>query len=321
MEIRNVAALAGSIRANVAKVIVGKEDVIDLVVTALFAGGHVLLEDVPGTGKTKMAKSLARSVDAEFRRVQFTPDLLPSDLTGIHFFNQQEGRFTFRAGPVFTNILLADEINRATPRTQSSLLECMEEKQVTIDGETRIPGAPFFVIATQNPIETQGTFPLPEAQMDRFLMQISMGYPTRDQGREILRRFIQDDPLVELAPVCDGAAVLEAGEACRGVFVHDTVLDYLLAIVEQTRAQESVSLGVSPRGSLAMLHAAQVLAAIRGREFVTPDDVRTLVAPVFAHRILLAGASRRKSASVPAILNAIVEQVPVPVEAWEKTEK
>ena len=321
MEIRNVSALAKAIRDNVGKVIIGKDDVIDLVVTSLFAGGHVLLEDVPGTGKTKMAKSLARSVDSEFRRVQFTPDLLPSDLTGIHFFNQQEGCFTFRAGPVFTNILLADEINRATPRTQSSLLECMEEKQVTIDGETRIPGSPFFVIATQNPIETQGTFPLPEAQMDRFLMQISMGYPTRDQGRDILRRFIKDDPLIELTTVCGGEEVLAAGDACRGVFVHDAVMDYLLAIVEQTRSHEAVALGVSPRGSLAMLHASQVFAAIRGREFVTPDDIRALVGPVFAHRILLAGASRRKSASVPAILAAIVDQVPVPVEAWERMEK
>lgn len=319
MDIKRVASLADAIRENVGKVIVGKDSVIDLVIAALFAGGHVLLEDVPGTGKTKLAKSLARSVDSTFRRVQFTPDLLPSDLTGIHFFNQQEGRFTFRAGPVFTNILLADEINRATPRTQSSLLECMEEKQVTIDGETRIPGNPFFVIATQNPIETQGTFPLPEAQMDRFLMQISMGYPTRAQGMDILRRFILDDPLTELAPVCHGDAILEAGAACRQVFVHDAVMDYLLAIVELTRSHESVALGVSPRGSLAMMRAAQVMAAIRGRAFVTPDDIRTLAVPVFAHRILLAGASRRKSASVPALLDAMIDQVPVPVEAWERT--
>ncbi|MBP7402420.1 MAG: MoxR family ATPase [Clostridia bacterium] len=321
MEIRQVSELAGAVRENVAKVIVGKEGVIDLVVTALFAGGHVLLEDVPGTGKTKLAKALARSVDAQFRRVQFTPDLLPSDLTGIHFFNQQEGRFTFRAGPVFTNILLADEINRATPRTQSSLLECMEEKQVTIDGETRIPGAPFFVIATQNPIETQGTFPLPEAQMDRFLMQVSMGYPDREQGRDILRRFIREDPLSELAPVCTGDAVIEASAACRGVYVHEAVMDYLLAVAEQTRTHEAVALGVSPRGCLAMLRAVQVLAAIRGRDFATPDDVRTLTVPVYAHRILLAGASRRKSASVPALLEAILAQVPAPVEAWEKTER
>jgi len=321
MEIRQVSELAGAVRENVAKVIVGKEGVIDLVVTALFAGGHVLLEDVPGTGKTKLAKALARSVDAQFRRVQFTPDRLPSDLTGIHFFNQQEGRFTFRAGPVFTNILLADEINRATPRTQSSLLECMEEKQVTIDGETRIPGAPFFVIATQNPIETQGTFPLPEAQMDRFLMQVAMGYPDREQGRDILRRFIREDPLSELAPVCTGDAVIEAGAACRGVYVHEAVMDYLLAVAEQTRTHEAVALGVSPRGCLAMLRAVQVLAAIRGRDFATPDDVRTLTVPVYAHRILLAGASRRKSASVPALLEAILAQVPAPVEAWEKTER
>ncbi len=318
MEISNVSALAGRIRENVSRVIVGKANVIDLAVAALIAGGHVLLEDVPGTGKTRLAKSLARSVDAQFRRVQFTPDLLPSDLTGIHFFNQQEGRFTFRAGPVFTNILLADEINRATPRTQSSLLECMEEKQVTIDGETRIPGTPFFVIATQNPVETQGTFPLPEAQMDRFLLQLSMGYPNRDEGRDILRRFIRDDPMVELEPVCTGDAVIEAGAACREVYVHDAVMDYLLAIVEQTRVHEAVSLGVSPRGSLAMLHVSQVLAAMRGRAFVTPDDIRTLMVPVFAHRILLAGASRRKSASVPALLETIVDQIPVPVEDWEK---
>lgn len=321
MEIREIAAFAAAIRDNIGKVIVGKDDTVELVVTALIAGGHILIEDVPGTGKTKLARALACSIDVEFRRVQFTPDLLPSDLTGIHFYNQEEGRFTFRPGPVFTNILLADEINRATPRTQSSLLECMEEKQVTIDGETRIPGNPFFVIATQNPIETQGTFPLPEAQIDRFIMQVSMGYPTIDQGRDILLRFMSDDPLTTLSSVCDGDAVLAAGTACRGVYVHDAVMRYLLEIVDVTRTHDSISLGVSPRGSLALMRSAQVLAAIRGRAFVTPDDIRTLAVPVMAHRILLAGASRRKSTSVSTLLNNILEQMTVPVETWEKAEE
>ena len=314
-----VKVLAEKIKNNVQKVIIGKDKVIDIVTTALIADGHVLLEDVPGTGKTVLARSLAKSVNCDFKRVQFTPDLMPSDLTGINYYNQKEGEFTLRQGPVFTNILLADEINRATPRTQSSLLECMEEKQVSIDGTTYKLDRPFFVIASQNPVESQGTFPLPEAQLDRFLIKINMGHPTLEEGKQIFKRFIEDDPLEELQSICGKEEIIEARKMCRKIFVSDDVQEYILKIVEATLKNENIILGVSPRGSLAMLKASQVYAAINGRDFVTPDDVITLAPYVFAHRLIIKNTLKLKGTlSCENIIKEIVGQVEVPTESWGK---
>jgi len=312
-----VQSLAESLQQNIAKVIVGKRRAVELILTALLTGGHVLLEDVPGTGKTMLARSLARSIDADFKRVQFTPDLLPSDLTGIHYFHQKSGEFQFRAGPVFTNILLADEINRATPRTQSSLLECMEEKQVSLDGQTRRLDDPFFVIATQNPVETQGTYPLPEAQLDRFFLQIPLGYPDTPEGLEILRRHLGDDPILSLAPVCRQEDVLDATRLVRGVHLHEALLDYVLRLAEVTRVHESVALGVSPRGSIALARGARTLAALRGRAYAIPDDVQDLLVPVFAHRLILRGSVRSRTHASEALVGELAATVPVPSEDWK----
>jgi MoxR-like ATPase len=314
MSFESVTSLAGQVKANIAQVIVGKEEVAELLLIGLITSGHVLLEDVPGTGKTLLAKSLAKSLTLSFKRIQFTPDLLPSDLSGIHFYNQKQGDFEFRAGPLFTNLLLADEINRATPRTQSSLLECMEERQVSIDGETKRLAAPFMVIATQNPVEHQGTFPLPEAQLDRFLFKIRMGYPTTEEGLQLLKRFKSEDPLAELAPVADAAMIIEAQRAYPSVKVTDDVLLYMLNIVEQTRAREEVAIGVSPRGSQALLRACQVHAILRGRDFVTPDDVKAMAAPVLAHRLALRGM-QRSPLQAERIVEDIVRRTAVPAEA------
>ena len=303
------------IRSNMEQVIVGKRGVTDLLLCALLAEGHVLLEDVPGTGKTLMAKTFSKTMDLEFSRIQFTPDLLPSDFTGLNYFNQKEGEFVLRKGPVFTNILLADEINRATPRTQSSLLEAMEERQVTIDGVTYQLDQPFLVIATENPIETGGTYPLPEAQLDRFFMRISMGLPDKKEELEILNRFQKSNPFEKLKPVCSREEILSLQTQCREIYVSPVLMDYLVSLVQATRTNSQILSGVSPRGSLALLRASMALALIRGREYVVPEDIKELAVPVLAHRLVCArtiDGSRRTAAVMEQILNS----VPVPTEEW-----
>lgn len=302
---------------NVSKVIVGKEDVTKLVLTSLIAGGHVLLEDVPGTGKTMLAKTVAKSVDAQFSRIQFTPDLLPSDVTGINYYNQKAGEFVFRRGPVFSNILLADEINRATPRTQSALLECMEEHQVTVDSDTYRLEEPFLVIATQNPIETAGTYQLPEAQLDRFLMKICMGYPEKDGEIEILNRFLKASPLISVERVCSKEEVLKMQQEAKEVYVHPSLMGYIVDIAAATRKHSSVAIGVSPRGTLTMVNAARAFAYIEGREYIVPEDIRILAEPVFAHRLVLRhGLTYQDNRN--ALMQTIMESVEVPTEDWGK---
>lgn len=312
MEIEEVSRIAEKLRDHMKTVISGKDDVIDKVILCLFSGGHILLEDIPGTGKTTLAKALARSVQCMFRRVQFTPDLLPSDLTGINFYNQKLGDFVFKRGAIFTQILLGDEINRATPRTQSSLLECMEERQITVDGVTYALEEPFLVIATQNPIEIQGTFPLPEAQLDRFLMRLKMGYPAPEDERDMLTRFAAGSPLVQLEPAARAQEIVEAQIAVKSVAVGEAVKEYIVRIAQSTRAQEKIRLGVSPRGCLALLRAAQAHAACASRSFVTPDDVKAVCADVLSHRILLKGFATAQETD--ELLRQILVLVPVPTE-------
>ena len=300
-------------RENIGRVIVGHADTAELLLTGLIAGGHVLLEDVPGTGKTVLAKSLARSLACDFSRIQFTPDLLPSDITGSSVYSMQTGEFSFHPGPVFTHILLADEINRATPRTQAALLECMEERQVTEGGVTHPLERPFMVLATQNPVEIQGTFPLPEAQLDRFLMRLTPGYPDTEEALMILNRFIRAEPLDTLAPVASREDILAAQDTFRETRVSEPVRAYIVALCEKTRTLENVSLGVSPRGMLALLRAGQALACVRGRSFVTPDDVQALAEPVLAHRIIVRSLFGAADAA-KAVVRDVVAAVPVPTE-------
>lgn len=314
MELQDIRLLADKIKENVSKVIVDKDHIIDLSLICVITGGHMLLEDVPGTGKTVFARALAASIDCAFRRIQFTPDLLPSDVTGINFFNQKENNFTFRAGPIFSNIVLADEINRATPRTQSAMLECMEERQVTIDGDTKLLSAPFLVIATQNPIEIQGTFPLPEAQLDRFLIRTSMGYPDTKAGMDILRRFKEHNPLAELKSVVSAQDICEASKIYSKVKVSDDILEYIIKITEASRKHSSAHLGVSPRGSLSLLKAVQVHALLKGRSFVTPDDIKAMAVPVLSHRIILKGLSGENVNAGEKIINDILAHTSVPLE-------
>ena len=299
---------------NINKVIVGKESAIELVMVALLCEGHVLIEDVPGIGKTVLAKTVSRSLGCTFRRIQFTPDLLPSDVTGIYYFNQKTQEFQFRPGPVVSQIVLADEINRATPRTQSAMLEAMQERQITVDVDTMALPRPFMVLATQNPIELEGTFPLPEAQIDRFLLKIELGYPSEMEENAILLRFERDDPLETLGAVTSPKELLAMQEAVRHVTVEDSVREYIVKVVRATREHGHVDLGVSPRGSLALYRTAQALAAIRGRTFVIPDDVKELVPAVLTHRILISPQTRLRGRTPAEVVTEIVSEVPVPVD-------
>ena len=304
--------LVQTLAANVRKVFVGKEQVVEAVLTALLAEGHLLIEDAPGVGKTTLAKSLARSIDCAFKRIQFTPDLLPSDITGVSIYDQQEQRFVFKPGPVFANVVLADEINRTNPRTQSSLLEAMSEAAVSVDGETRPLPKPFLVLATQNPFEFEGTYPLPESQLDRFLIRLEIGYPTAEQERAVLKAQQTAHPLRDLTPVVTAEQVLALQAATREVKVEDSVLDYIVAIAHASRDAPEVAVGVSPRGSLALRRAAQALALVRGRDYVIPDDVKELAVPVLAHRVAAQDTSGGRARAVEALLE-VVEQVAVPL--------
>lgn len=309
--------ILSAVKANIQKVLVGEERVTSLLLTALVAGGHVLIEDVPGMGKTVLARSLAKSVDAAFGRVQFTPDLLPSDVTGLNFFDRKAGDFVFSPGPVFCSILLADEINRATPRTQSALLECMAEGQVTVDGVTRRLEPPFFVIATQNPVETLGTYPLPEAQLDRFLLRISMDMPTKAQERQILERFQDSEPLESLAPVCSKEQIVELQAAARKVYIHPALLDYMVDLAHASRQMRGVELGVSPRGTLALMRASQAKALVEGRQFVTPEDIKEVGVPVIAHRLAVSGMAGSSQAQKEAAAS-LLSSVALPTEDWSR---
>ncbi|MEM7113440.1 MAG: MoxR family ATPase [Chloroflexota bacterium] len=309
-----IAETAVKLRQNIQKVIVGKDGIIDLTLIAMLCGGHILLEDVPGTGKTTLAKTMAASLGCTFRRVQFTPDLLPSDVTGIYYYNQKSQEFEFRPGPIMSQILLADEINRATPRTQSSLLEAMQERQVTVDITTHKLPAPFLVLATQNPVELEGTFPLPEAQLDRFLMKIAIGYPSEAQENEILLRFERNDPLETLAFVVEPDEILAMQTAVRQIRVEESVRNYIVRVCRATREHDDIELGASPRATMALYNTCQALAAIRGRDFVIPDDVKTMAPHVLTHRLIVNPQTRLRGRRPEDVIRDVVATVPVPVE-------
>jgi len=315
MDTASLCTMTQKLTENIRTVIKGKDDVIRKVVLSILCDGHILLEDIPGTGKTTLAKALSRSIDCTFRRTQFTPDLLPSDLTGINFFDQKAGDFVFKPGPVFTNILLGDEINRATPRTQSSLLECMEEHQVSVDGVTYPLEKPFIVIATQNPIEIQGTFPLPEAQLDRFFMRLSMGYPDKEVEMAMMTNQQTADPVASLERVISREELIEAQKLVRTIRLSEAVKGYIVDIVTGTRTASGIRMGVSPRGTLAFMRAAQANAAMEGRDYVLPDDVKAVAFDVLGHRIICKGSSLSQGASLAhAALEQVLAQTRVPIE-------
>jgi len=304
--------VAERVAVNVEQVIIGKRRPVDLVLIALLCRGHVLLEDVPGVGKTVLAKSIARSIGCTFKRIQFTPDLLPSDVTGVSIYNQATSQFEFRPGPIVAQVVLADEINRATPKTQSSLLESMEEKQLTVDGVTHALPQPFIVLATQNPIEYEGTFPLPEAQLDRFFLRISLGYPDKADELRILESQRKQHPIDALHQVISAENLMDMQEQVKNIYVDDLINDYIVSLVGATRHHEDVYLGASPRGSLALYRAAQAIAAIRGRDYVTPDDVKALAEPVLGHRLIINPAARIRNVQAGAVISDILGAVPVP---------
>jgi MoxR-like ATPase len=312
VNVEPVRALAAQVIANVERVIFGKHREVELALIALLCQGHVLIEDVPGVGKTMLARAFAKSLGCTFRRIQFTPDMLPTDVTGTSIFNQQSREFEFRPGPIIAQVVLTDEINRATPKTQSALLEAMEERQVTVDGVTYAMPQPFLVLATQNPIEYEGTFPLPEAQLDRFMMRIHLGYPAPDQEVQMLDSQQRVHPIEQIQQVIGAPELLEAQRTVKEVYVDRLIKEYIVAVVEATRRHPDVYLGASPRGSLALVKTAQVKAAIRGRDFVSPDDIKDLADPTLAHRVILSPAARLKHVDARAIVNEIVNSVPVP---------
>ncbi|WP_077369351.1 AAA family ATPase [Anaerosalibacter sp. Marseille-P3206] len=314
MEVKPFIDFKERVIENVSKVIVGKDEVIELLLVSLISGGHILLEDIPGVGKTMLVKAFAKTLGLPSNRIQFTPDLLPSDLTGINFFNQKFNEFQFKEGPLFANIILADEINRATPRTQSSLLEAMEEKQITVDGETRKLNLPFMVLATQNPIESYGTFPLPEAQLDRFLMRITMGYPSRDEEKEVIFRSISSNKIDDLPTVVSVDEINYLLNNFNKVTVSEDVMDYIMDLVLATRNNERIQLGVSPRGSIALFKACQVYAAINGRDYIIPEDVKYMAPHVFNHRIIIRGMVALKDSV--EMIESIINSLKVPTEEF-----
>ena len=312
-ETQRIADTAKAIRDNIQLAIVGKDAVIEFTLAALFSAGHILIEDVPGIGKTTLARSLSYSLDCEFRRIQFTPDLMPSDITGINYYNQRSGQFEFRPGPVISQIVLADEINRATPRTQSALLEAMGERQVTVDQDTVQLPAPFLVLATQNPIELEGTFPLPEAQIDRFLLRLNLGYPSEADEEAMLERFENADPLGSLRAAASADEVLDIQNMVRRIYISPALRSYLVGLIRATREHPDVELGASPRATLGLYRCAQALAGIRGQEYVTPDDIKALAGPALAHRIILKSMARLRERTQESVIAELLEAQPVPV--------